>query len=375
MKNVKENNKGITLIALVITIIVLLILAGISIAMLTGDNGILKKATTSKERTSQSTAEEKVKIAVAGSYDASGRINIDELNSNLENIEGIDKSGLPITELPATVVIDGYVFEITEEKVEIKVGVEIEQRSMTFLKGSTLAQTLTANRLNNEEGTITWSVAGNITLSAREGNSVEVSLNSEAEIGDIATVTATLGEYSDKIDIKVVGQATEIIADTILVNVGKTAKIVGIETPSNSEELAEISYMSNNTSIATVNEDGIVSGVAEGTTTITITGKGKWSNATVTGTCSVIVDSYRINVGDLDMAFNISKGGTIMENNDEYTLTGNCWLETREVTSNNFKIEFDWKQPSSFTPFAYIINTGYTGSYENGQRRKTIDYR
>lgn len=370
-----KKSKGITLIALVITVIVLLILAGISIAMLTGDNGILKKATTAKEQTSLSSAEEKVKIAVAGSYDTSGSINIDELNSNLENVEGIDKSDLPLIELPAAVTVDGYIFEITGEKVEIKVGVEIEQGSMTFLKGSTLAQTLTANRLNNEAGTITWSVAGNITLSATEGNSVEVSLNSEAEIGDTATVTATLGEYSDKIDIKVVGQATGITADTILVTIGKTAKITAIETPSNSEELAEISYTSNNTSIATVNEDGIVSGVAEGTTTITITGKGKLSNATVTGTCSVIVDVNRINVGDLSVAFNISKGGTITENNGEYTLTGNCWLETKEVSSNNFKIEFDWKQPASFTPFAYIINTGYTGAYENGQRRKTNDYR
>ena len=39
-----KNNKGITLIALVVTIIVLLILAGVSIAMLTGENGILGKA-------------------------------------------------------------------------------------------------------------------------------------------------------------------------------------------------------------------------------------------------------------------------------------------------------------------------------------------
>ena len=36
-------NKGITLIALVITIIVLLILAGITIASITGENGILRK--------------------------------------------------------------------------------------------------------------------------------------------------------------------------------------------------------------------------------------------------------------------------------------------------------------------------------------------
>lgn len=39
-----KNQKGITLIALVITIIVLLILAGVSIAMLTGDNGLLSKS-------------------------------------------------------------------------------------------------------------------------------------------------------------------------------------------------------------------------------------------------------------------------------------------------------------------------------------------
>ena len=50
-KRKKNLEKGITLIALVITIIILLILAGISIAMLTGDNGILTKASNSKEKT------------------------------------------------------------------------------------------------------------------------------------------------------------------------------------------------------------------------------------------------------------------------------------------------------------------------------------
>ena len=45
-----EINKGITLIALIITIIVLLILAGISIATLTGDNGILSKAQEAKTK-------------------------------------------------------------------------------------------------------------------------------------------------------------------------------------------------------------------------------------------------------------------------------------------------------------------------------------
>ena len=50
-KERKKLNKGITLIALVITIIVLLILAGVSIAMLTGQNGILTQAQKAKSET------------------------------------------------------------------------------------------------------------------------------------------------------------------------------------------------------------------------------------------------------------------------------------------------------------------------------------
>ena len=51
LRDTLRRNKGITLIALVVTIIVLLILAGISIAMLTGQNGILNRAAEAKEKT------------------------------------------------------------------------------------------------------------------------------------------------------------------------------------------------------------------------------------------------------------------------------------------------------------------------------------
>ena len=66
-KKQTKNNRGITLIALVITIIVLLILAGVSIAMLTGENGILTQATNAKEKTSKAEEEEKINMAVLGS--------------------------------------------------------------------------------------------------------------------------------------------------------------------------------------------------------------------------------------------------------------------------------------------------------------------
>lgn len=59
------SNKGITLIALVITIIVLLILAGISIASLTGENGILTQARNAKEQTEIDNEKEQVEIAAS----------------------------------------------------------------------------------------------------------------------------------------------------------------------------------------------------------------------------------------------------------------------------------------------------------------------
>ena len=54
-----KKEKGITLIALVITIVVLIILAGVSISMLTGENGIITKAKESKEENRGGTVEER----------------------------------------------------------------------------------------------------------------------------------------------------------------------------------------------------------------------------------------------------------------------------------------------------------------------------
>ena len=64
MKNKRIlKEKGITLIALVITIIVLLILAGVSIAMLTGENGILTQANNAKIEQSHGAVKEGIALA------------------------------------------------------------------------------------------------------------------------------------------------------------------------------------------------------------------------------------------------------------------------------------------------------------------------
>lgn len=57
-----KKNKAITLIALIVTIIILLILAGVSIAFLTGENGILNKAKTAKDQSTQGEVEEQNRL-------------------------------------------------------------------------------------------------------------------------------------------------------------------------------------------------------------------------------------------------------------------------------------------------------------------------
>lgn len=63
-----KKQNGITLIALVITIIVLLILAGVSIAMLTGQNGILNQATTAKDTSAKAEVVERINMELSAAY-------------------------------------------------------------------------------------------------------------------------------------------------------------------------------------------------------------------------------------------------------------------------------------------------------------------
>ena len=73
-----RNKKGITLIALVVTIVVLLILAGTTIAMLTGDNGIIARAAKAKEETDKAASEEEAGL----------QRTLQEIASRVPSVEG-----------------------------------------------------------------------------------------------------------------------------------------------------------------------------------------------------------------------------------------------------------------------------------------------
>ncbi len=168
LKTKLNDSKGITLIALVITIIVLLILAGISIAMLTGENGILTKAKTAQKETDEATAKEKVQVAVLGSYDKDGTLNFKELKDNLEKeedisiIDGNDK-------FPITVSVDSQYVFVIDEKANIsyksndssedkKIIISANDIINTEDKSQYYGATVTGYNCQNSNGVNAWKI-------------------------------------------------------------------------------------------------------------------------------------------------------------------------------------------------------------------------
>ena len=108
--SIKSNN-GITLIALVITIIVLLILAAISISMLSGDNSILNRATQAKTNIGLSQIDEKIKLANAAAITrGQGTLDYDVLKEELAKVLGTEGEDWTISvedTNPWVVTVDG----------------------------------------------------------------------------------------------------------------------------------------------------------------------------------------------------------------------------------------------------------------------------
>ena len=93
MDKIKKQQKGITLIALVVTIIILLILAGVSIAMLTGNNGVLTQAKSAKEKTGEKGEQERVNLAASSAMTLGmGTITTENLNKAIQDEFGAEKS-------------------------------------------------------------------------------------------------------------------------------------------------------------------------------------------------------------------------------------------------------------------------------------------
>jgi len=97
-KNKFGESKAVTLIALVITIIVLLILAGVAIAMLTGENGIISKAMQAKTKTEDSKETEEAGLKEIENYINGKSAEAGVVVQDLKSIKGDGTEGEVIGE-------------------------------------------------------------------------------------------------------------------------------------------------------------------------------------------------------------------------------------------------------------------------------------
>ena len=150
MKKEQKNQKAITLIALVITIIVLLIFAGVTIVMLTGDNGILTRTNEAKQETKEAEIQEQRDLAQMEAnthleqYEYTETIdektvtvpipagfamtNIEGENSVEDGLVIIDTNGNEYVWIPCT--IDGSDGTVLYSREETKWGIENDNNTL-----------------------------------------------------------------------------------------------------------------------------------------------------------------------------------------------------------------------------------------------------
>ena len=109
--------KGITLIALVVTIVVLLILAGVSINLIIRDGGIFSMTNKASKETSKASVKEKIQLEAIDSikYENAGTFDINLFKNNLNKKLGVAEDKIIENEENIIVRIDGYKVTVNKD--------------------------------------------------------------------------------------------------------------------------------------------------------------------------------------------------------------------------------------------------------------------
>lgn len=146
----KKNIKGITLVSLVITIIVMLILAGVSISMATGNNGVLSRGQQGAKKTKLSGIEEDIGLAIGSlttDYNADWTLesSIEALKSDYYTVENINAGAATNEEISPTsnFIKNHHGMNFYLDKCKILVGTSVKNAAQTItVKGAAGADSL-----------------------------------------------------------------------------------------------------------------------------------------------------------------------------------------------------------------------------------------
>ena len=182
-----NDKKGITLIALVITIIVLLILAGVSIATLTGNNGILTQAQKAKINNNEASAKEKIELEILGSIDKTGKFNKEKFKENIKKNLNLKDENIKENERNTIIVeIDDNSIAIDKDGNIVGINTIVEVS----------ADTITKEKIENpSEITYSWQELKEIANAISSNNAIGEDTASVIVTKKGESSTLTVGDY------------------------------------------------------------------------------------------------------------------------------------------------------------------------------------
>ena len=204
-----KKETGITIVTLVITIIVLLILSGITITALSGDNGILKRAAEAKQETEKNQVIEMVQLEVLGTYaEADGEFDSEKFKENVK--DHLKNYNPVISEDEKTITVEVKKYEVVVDKETGEVVKKGEVKGVT---------PIFETKLYNEDGTeLKGEGKGTVIVGVKLTNkekldkySIEIK-NSKGE--KIEADTTTIGEGEVSFTIEENGKYTIIVKGT-----------------------------------------------------------------------------------------------------------------------------------------------------------------
>lgn len=193
-----KEEKGITLIALIVTIIVLLILTGITVVSLNGEEGVLDKTLATKKKVEKAQIYETIKqAAIAANMLGRGKIKEGDLKSELDSHFGTEGEGYTISEVGT----DGWIVNIPDDEkmyfAATDANVDIIDNSNSLVLGlvDDLGTRSTIYLYNNKnkitEGTITVTMPDGETTNTIVAQEDTSNIVYDAEVNKYTTYTVS----------------------------------------------------------------------------------------------------------------------------------------------------------------------------------------
>lgn len=293
IRNKLRNRQGITLVALVVTIVVLLILAGITLTYVLGDNSVFKQASDAKINTELGKIEERAGLIYSDKLIERVPDSLSNKPTMQEIIDELRKDGYTIEQVA---VSDNEITGISLDRESINLTFGASKQIKVTLEGISEPYTyyavvdgkyykmhydnglITIDRIESDISdkgeeiisTLTAIIGDNKVATIETNNDTNIiTVTANDKIGE-TRVTVTYGSYTKICNIKVCDVATELEINSVRARIatGYTRWLNASAKPDTASQ--EFEWSSSNTSIATVDNKGVVTAKKAGKTTITV---------------------------------------------------------------------------------------------------------